>query len=74
MAAAWGKMCEPREKYQRRRGKEEEAGRDWSCGMEVREVVRREPEARRERVEVRVWVRRGVVILGYGKFVLAVGR
>ncbi|KAH4292382.1 hypothetical protein HBH64_184220 [Parastagonospora nodorum] len=36
-SAAVGKMCEPREKSQRVRGRERDAGWDFSRGMEKRE-------------------------------------
>lgn len=65
--AAGGKMCEPRLKYQRSMGREREAGWERSWGISIREVVVREPAARREVVMERSWV---VVVMMVGRAIV----
>ena len=62
--AAVGKTCEPREKYQRMRGREREAGWEASMGMSKREEEAMPPEATRETGMLRRCAGERVVMLG----------
>lgn len=53
--AVVGKMCEPREKSQRVRGREREAGCDFRMGTSKRERVDMPPALRRAVETLRAW-------------------